>query len=312
MQTQERKEAMYRCLGATQFQKIVFWAEKKKYQIMDTFFPNIETWYENRCNQILKKRYRQIAWRKNAKGYQIYQKIRLKGIRTQIFFLDKVFSQEKPERIEQFRHNLEKKETISFPNEEEIKREIQLEKLRFRKERNYRQNRNYHYDRNHPTELEMYLRKNKQIHLQGMRRDLLFLGGSGMSIVLMGPTWIGGLCLAISSVSLLVDFECVNLQNYHLCRLENKKLKQRLEKEEIHKTKENLQKLSEVYTPIATLVQEKEEIPTIEEVLDKMTTKEEVTQLLEYAKEQLCFLQSLKEQQAEEAKPIQKKIGERK
>lgn len=287
------KEELYRRLGAEKFQKIVFWIEKAKYYIIDTCFPEIDKWTEKRWDRYLKRQQNYLKWKKESKGYQKVQKVGA--------------------LLRQKMHLPEKPKEESPLDEKELKRQVQREKMLFRKERIRRQNRNYHQDRNHPTQIISYLENNKKIHLTGMIKDGVLILCSVTSVLLLGTTPLGILFLIVGSVLLAVDFECVNLQNYNLCRLSKEKVKKRLEKEENRRTDENFQKLSEVINSVAELVQEKESLPTVDEVVDQVQTKEEIEQLLTYAIEELQYLQSLKgSSQKEQNIPKQKKLGERK
>ena len=103
---------------------------------------------------------------------------------------------------------------------------------------------------------------------------------------------------------MIINFECINLQNYNLCRFENTRMKSILAKVEEKKLNSNLQKLSEGMKPISEALTNQTEIPTIDQVIEQVTTRTQVKQLLEYMKEQLAYL--------EETKGTKDKLMERK
>ena len=49
MESINKKIKTCELLGAKQFQKVVFLVEKIKYKIIEKFFPNVEDWYNKRC-----------------------------------------------------------------------------------------------------------------------------------------------------------------------------------------------------------------------------------------------------------------------
>ena len=49
------KEKMYKVLGASWFQKVVFKVEDLKFKFIDKFCPNIDSWYCNCCDKKVRK-----------------------------------------------------------------------------------------------------------------------------------------------------------------------------------------------------------------------------------------------------------------
>ena len=49
------KEKLYRLLGASWFQKVVFKVEDLKFKFIDRFCPNIDNWYCNYCDKRVHK-----------------------------------------------------------------------------------------------------------------------------------------------------------------------------------------------------------------------------------------------------------------
>ena len=46
-----KKIKLYERLGAEKFQDLVFVVEKIKFKIIKKFFPNIEKWFDKRCDK---------------------------------------------------------------------------------------------------------------------------------------------------------------------------------------------------------------------------------------------------------------------
>lgn len=183
--------------------------------------------------------------------------------------------------------------------------DYQMTKLAFRKELAYKQNRNYHYNPNYPTKFIEYLEKNKRIHQISLLKNSIFLILLGVSSPILSSISpiIFSLLVAICSLGIIKDFECINLQNYNLCRFQEEKIKIRMQELEEMKKRENLEKLSKVIEPISTIIEKQIEIPSMEQVIQQVETKEQKQQLISYAKWQLENLREVKE------KPKQKKIG---
>lgn len=183
--------------------------------------------------------------------------------------------------------------------------DYQMMKLAFRKELVYRQNRNYHYNPNYPMQFIKYLEKNKRIHQIGFLKNLLFLVLLGVGFPALSSTFpiVYSTLVTVSVIGLVKDFQCINLQNYNLCRFQDERMKKRLgELEEIKKS-ENLIRLSNVIGPVSTIIESQIELPSISQIVQQVKTKEEKQQLISYAKWQLENLREVKE------KPKQKKIG---
>lgn len=174
--------------------------------------------------------------------------------------------------------------------------EYQKEKLAFRREIVYKQNRNYHYNPNYPTKFVKYLEMNKKIHQRGIKKNITVLMGVGIvSLILSNPLPIASIVVALLQVvSMIINFECINLQNYNLCRFENTRMENILTKIEEKKLNCNLQKLNEGMKPISEVLISQIEIPSIDQVIEQVTTRTQAKQLLEYMKEQLTYLEQTK------------------
>lgn len=186
---------------------------------------------------------------------------------------------------------LSKKQT---PEEnEKLLKYIQTQKMIFYKEKIYKQNRNYHYDPNHPTNFITYLETNKQIHMRSAIRDLIVLAGiETFSLIIGSMPLICAIIGVLNLVNLCIDLQCINLQNYNICRFESEKMKKALEKMEQKTIDSNIKKYGECIKPVSNAVWKQIELPTVDEVVEQITTREQAIQLLNYAKQQLTHIEN--------------------
>lgn len=150
-----------------------------------------------------------------------------------------------------------------------------MDKMQERREFYQEKNRNYHISKDNPSMMIKYLEKNKEIHKNGLIRN-------GIFSLLMVPGLIFGSDLAIIIIILQlieagINFECINLQNYNICRLT--KIADRIQQREKKKNEADAQRYKDVAKEIHQAVMEKDEIPTIDEVLALADTPEKLEQL---------------------------------
>lgn len=176
----------------------------------------------------------------------------------------------------------------------DLLREYQKQKLELRKEMVYEKNRNYHYNPNYPTKFVKYLEINKKIHIASLKRNIVSLVGIGIFSLFFGTTF-PIVCVLMSLYQIFgifINFECINLQNYNLCRFQDSRMQTLLSKREERQVSKNLEQLSKGMQPVVKAMSGQIEIPTIDKVIANITTREEATQLLKYAKAQLEYLQN--------------------
>lgn len=276
---QKRKLKVYRILGAEQFQKVVFGVERFKYKVIKKFFPNIQDWYEKKSDRLFEKRIRKIG--KENQLASMMEKVP--------FYKRKAPKGDKP-------------------NLEELLILHQKEKLAFRRELKYEENRNYHYDKNYPTKFVEYLNINKQIHQRGIIKNISHLAIlAGISFVFSNPFPVLQITFcALEMVGLVINFECINLQNYNLCRFEDERLQEALGKREKRNFEKNLEQYGKCIEPVYRAFQEKVSLPTIDDTVRQIQTQEEKEQLIALARRQLEYLRS------EKINVKQKQIGGRK
>ena len=171
------------------------------------------------------------------------------------------------------------KKKLAYANSEEEKQAIiyraKMSKMQERREFYQEENRNYHMRRENPTQIIKYLEKNKEIHINGIIRNAFFAG-----LMIPGVIFESELALAfliIEAIGAVINFECINLQNYNICRLI--KIKDKMEQREARIRKRDAERYKDISKNIHEAVMETDKIPTIEEILARADTPEKLEQL---------------------------------
>ena len=171
------------------------------------------------------------------------------------------------------------KKKLAYANSEEEKQAIiyraKMSKMQERREFYQEENRNYHMRRENPTQIIKYLEKNKEIHINGIIRNAFFTG-----LMIPGVIFESELALAfliIEAIGAVINFECINLQNYNICRLI--KIKDKMEQREARIRKRDAERYKDISKNIHEAVMETDKIPTIEEILARADTPEKLEQL---------------------------------
>ena len=159
------------------------------------------------------------------------------------------------------------------------------EKILTRKEVASEQNRNYHLNMKRPTEIIDHLEYNKRVHMKGIYGNIISLF-AGAACIIVGTAflpWLAAIGIASCALSVFngfINFQCVNLQNYNLCRLRHK-LPQLQRIEKMQKAKEEAE-----YSEALQLIRNREGaskevayIPDINELVANVQTKEQALQL---------------------------------
>lgn len=154
----------------------------------------------------------------------------------------------------------------------------QKEKMRFRREIAKEKNRNYHLDMNNINQTLSYLQMNKQIHQNGIILNII---KSVIALILMNlftiiPNSIIIIYFIIQGVSAIINFECINLQNYNMLRINLKK--EQLSRIQLQKNKKSIQRYGEISNAISPLL-EQEKLPSKEDIASSITTLEQLQQM---------------------------------
>lgn len=170
-----------------------------------------------------------------------------------------------------------------------IQKNIKFSKLAMRKEINQEKNRNYHMRYKKPTEIIKYLEWNKEVHKKGLIKDAVVATAIiGTSIVL--TPWALPL-LAGCAASAAINFECINIQDFNLCRY--KLIEDRLKQQEEQRQKEIQDSYQAAGEMVYAKVESKDAIPTTKEVLDSRKNDEQARQWKEF------LLKEIQERQIE-------------
>ena len=180
--------------------------------------------------------------------------------------------------------------------EEEIKQikdEVKIAKMAMRKEWNEEKNRNYHMDPNRPTEIIQFLKWNKDVHKKGLIKDGILIPILIAGVVLQIPGTI--FLLAYEVLSAAINFECINIQNYNLCRLEE--IKPILQRRESAREKRKIEEFGEAAEVIHKSIEQSESLPSFDEIIANINNPEQLRQMRAMFK------------QAQEERQAQRKIG---
>lgn len=193
----------------------------------------------------------------------------------------KVLKKLVPDYLKYFDKHVDKltKKRLKEAKTEEEKQIIiyksKIDKMQERREFYQEENRNYHIRKENPTQIIKYLELNKKIHKNGLVGNAIF---SLLTIPgLIFGSKIAIIFLAFEIIEAIINFECINLQNYNICRLT--KVKDKIEKKEKAKIERDSVLYKEISEDIHKVVMEKDEIPTIDDILACADTPEKLEQL---------------------------------
>ena len=192
----------------------------------------------------------------------------------------------------------EKKRVKHAKTEKEIKRikkQTKKAKMAMRQEWNEEKNRNYHMNPKKPTEIVAYLEWNKNIHKKGLITNAVLIPICIAGVILQIPVSLP--LLIAECFSAFINFECINIQNYNLCRV--KQILPMLKRKEENLIKKEDEEVGEAAKIITKSVEKSESLPTFDEILSNIQTEEQLRQMKE------LFRRSIEERQ------IPKVIGQK-
>ena len=222
------------------------------------------------------------------KKIKIYEKLGALKFQKVVFKLERIkFSLIKnhfpsyikfTDKILDFKANSKLKKAKTEEEKTKIKKLVRYNKMLNRRELNTLQNRNYHINSNDPTVIYDYLLWNKSIHKKGLITNAItipvLLALTSFSVPYTVPF------LTLEMVSAIINFECINIQNYNICRY--KKIEPLLEKRREREVKTNIEKYGEVSELVYNSVEKSDtKLPSIDDIVENITTKEQAMQLKE-------------------------------
>ena len=258
----DKKIELCKKLGADKFQKVVFKVEELKFKFIRRFIPRYLEHMDKLFDWIGKK-----ELESSKKSLKRYKRIKEDTIQR----LSRTTSEEKKTRIKKRANRKLKRIKQRIIPAEVIKKNVQTNKLLARKEYYLSQNRNYHMDLDRPTEMLAYLEYNKRVHMNGLKRNAVFLPiFTGLSIAFPIVTPLAAYELA----STFINFQCVNIQNCNIYRY--KKREEKFKKVEERRTQTNVRDYGNVSTIVSEKLKEKEdELPTIDEIIESVRNNPE-------------------------------------
>lgn len=153
-------------------------------------------------------------------------------------------------------------------------------------------NRNYHMNLKRPTEILPYLEWNKKVHMKGIKKDALAIPILTL-VSLLGFTPALPLLL-VEIGSAFINFECINIQNYNLERFKAKA--EKIQAMEIKNVINHGTKYSNAYNLITEKHHEKQDVPTIDEIISNIKSKEQLEEMREIIQRQIAENNRLKYQ----------------
>lgn len=220
-----------------------------------------------------------FAKRLGAKEFQklVYkvEDIKYSLLKNQLSFIVPIV-----EKIMKSRKNRLINKTSDLVKQELIENNYKNELILFRKELNQEKNRNYHFDIDYSKNFKNYLLWNKDVHLKGIIKNLVILAlSSGALILGEGVIFNAALVLTIiNSIGLVINFECVNLQNYHLARFE--RVETKLEERKKNALLQKTQKYGNAINAINKQIEKSDSLPKLDVRQMKIQELEELRNLL--------------------------------
>jgi len=189
-----------------------------------------------------------------------------------------------PNFIEHYDKRVEKQQRIKLKKaktEEErrkINKTANYSKLRTHREINREENRNYHMNKADATEIYGYLEWNKRIHKKGLINNAIF-GTIWTTAIFIAPSvatpYLIAL-LAIEGIKAIVNFECVNLQNYNMCRY--KLIEDKITQRELKRVKSEINDYGEAAKIVHEKIVTEAKLPSMTEMIDSMETTDQLEQ----------------------------------
>ena len=224
---------------AKKCQRMVFFLERKKYEVIRRTIPDFQNIYEN----LLLKR----------------------------------------------RDRLLKKANSSFERKM-INDRYKIQLLNFRREYNTKKNLNYHLDKDNLNETLKWLNWNKMVHVKESKKNIVTII---ISLILKFLFFNGSILFSIVDFVIFINFlklfineNCVFLQKYNIERIENylKNISHASKKRQYDKISDKARAYGNATSVIVKSMNDCESLPTVQDIIDNITTKEQALELLKLLK----------------------------
>lgn len=171
------------------------------------------------------------------------------------------------------------KKLYSEATKKELKQNLLFKQLHLKKEISRKQNNNYHINFYNIEETKKYLENNKKIHINGLKSNLIYFVILLLPLILSSgvPFIVSLILLFLNILGTIINFECINLQNYNLERLE--KSSQRLKNIQERKNKKYYENNKEIIEGIKEEFVKNPEILKTQQLLKIAKEKESLNQL---------------------------------
>ena len=208
------------------------------------------------------KKFQKVVFKVEEVKWNLLKKLCPNYIR----YADKYIDFQKKRKLKRAKTEQEQKQVI---------RSAKFQKMAVRKGFNQDVNANYHMNRKRVTEIYKHLEWNKSVHMNGLKRNAILI-----------PTSIAGIALGFTpAIALLVfelisagiNFQCVNIQDYNICRY--KLIEDKLQNQEQRRLEQNIKNYGQAAEVIHKTVEQQEQLPSIDDILKNVRSKEQLQQL---------------------------------
>lgn len=190
------------------------------------------------------------------------------------------------ERVLDKRKNIELSKATTAQEKKNIIENYKYKKLKIKRQYVNSKNDNYHLNVINVDQLKNYLNWNKKVHQKGLMANIISMVITIPIILFSGEVLssIASFVLGYSILCGVMNFECINLQNYNLLRYEQKyeKLK-KLEQRNILKKVKKYKDANEI---VAKSFEKNDDIPTINDIILNIETEQQKNQLIKLIEEE--------------------------
>ena len=158
---------------------------------------------------------------------------------------------------------------------EKINRKYKNAKMAMRKEFHQEKNRNYHLNENNPKETYEYLEWNKSVHKRNLKLNLV-----AIPVLIAGLFFFPAISAPLLAFELFkagINFECINIQNYNICRY--KRAEEALLKHAQKKTERRIEEYGEASKVISQSIEKSSDLPSIDDIIGSIENKEQLRQM---------------------------------